>query len=483
MAILLLVPVGAKASVTAYLRPDANHSTSPWAVVGASRAWEALDDAVTESQTPSSRDYVSYSGGEPWSDLKVDVGTASLAGGQVLAARAWFYTPNASPIRLEVRLPGEVSPLAVANFQTKGWHSLSIPLDGSQAELDELFLDFNKTAAEVAGSRQVYAAFVRLSYETPPAPRPAQAEVYWGAWMDGEVYGRSGDAPWDATTWSTFEAHAGKPVSMVHFGQPAPWDQAFAAGPLDLTKARGAIPLVDMGSTGASLAEIAGGAKDSYLAGWAAAVRSYGKPFFLRWDWEMNGTWFPWGSEAAANPALYASAWRHFHDVAEAMGATNITWVWCPNAKFPGSTPLASLYPGDAYVDWTCMDTYNTGNGSGKSAGNNFSGLVAPTYSELLSLAPGKPIMIGETGSAELGGAKASWIADALGTQLPAAFPAIKAINWFNWNLVEGGGRREWPIESSPSTQAAFAKAISSPYYAGNAFGNLPPLTRIQPLP
>ena len=102
---------------------------------------------------------------------------------------------------------------------------------------------------------------------------------------------------------------------------------------------------------------------------------------------------------------------------------------------------------------------------------------------ELLSLAPSKPIMIGETGSTDVGGAKAGWISDLLGSQLPATFPRIKAINWFNWNIEEGGGRREWQIESSPSAQAAFAKAISSPYYAANTFGNLPPLARIQPLP
>jgi hypothetical protein len=488
-AVLLIFVGSAQAATNSYLRPNANHAASPWAVVGAPNAWEALDENVTASQTPTNDTYVVYRRGVSSSDLTVDLSTASLAGRKILAATAWFYTPNGNPIRLEVRLPGQSSPLATTTSQAKGWRSVAVPITG-QAELDQVYFDFDRAASWIGGSREVYAAFLRLSLESssppppPPPPPGTPAKVYWGAWMDGEVYGRPGDAPWDATTWSTFEAHAGKPVSIVHFGQPPPWSQSFAAGPLDLTRARGAIPLVDMASTGASLAEIAYGARDSYLASWASAVRNYAKPFFLRWNWEMNGTWFQWGKEAAVSPAQYVAAWRHFHDLAEAWGATNITWVWCPNTKFTGSTPLASLYPGNAYVDWTCLDSYNAGTSLAKSGGwNSFSSLISPTYAELLSLAPSKPIMIGETGSTDISGAKAGWISDALGTQLPVTFPRIKAINWFNWNIEEGGGRREWPIESSPSAQAAFAKAISSPYYAANTFGSLPPLTRIQPLP
>lgn len=309
----------------------------------------------------------------------------------------------------------------------------------------------------------------------------ARASVYWGAWIDGEVYGRAEDAPWDETAWNTFEAHAGRAASIVHFGQPAPWRQQFEAEPLALIRTRGAIPLMDMDPDGATLAEIASGERDADLARWARAVRAYGMPFFFRWNWEMNGTWFQWGEEAAASPAAYVSSWRRFHDIAEVQGATNVTWVWCPNTRFLGSTPIAWLYPGDAYVDWTCIDAYNAG--SNLQNWSSFFGLISPTYNELLSLASGKPIMIGETGSAERGGDKAGWISDLLETQLPAVFPKIEAIVWFNWNIEENGGRREWPIESSLSAQAAFARGISSPYYAGNRFGDLPPLTRIQPLP
>lgn len=315
----------------------------------------------------------------------------------------------------------------------------------------------------------------------PPTPDPS---VYWGAWIDGDVYGRAADAPWDTTTWDAFEADAGKRVSIVHFGQPAPWLQPFTSGPLAAVRSRGAMSLLDMDPDGATLSDIASGAYDSQLSAWARAAREYGKPFFFRWSWEMNGTWFKWGAEAAADPSAYVAAWRHFHDLAAAQGATNVTWVWCPNTSFKGSTSLGSLYPGDAYVDWTCIDGYNAGTGGGAGATDwrPFGQIFGGTYDELLALAPQKPVMIGETGSGESGGSKAEWIRDAF-SELPGDFPRIKAILWFNWNIVDSAGLHSWQIESSPAAQQAFATAISSPVYATDGYGNLPSLQPIAPLP
>ena len=64
----------------------------------------------------------------------------------------------------------------------------------------------------------------------------------------------------------------------------------------------------------------------------------------------MNGSWFAWGSAQPASD--YVAAWRRSHDVANAAGATNITWVWCPNIDPADAlTPCERLYPGDANVD------------------------------------------------------------------------------------------------------------------------------------
>ena len=299
--------------------------------------------------------------------------------------------------------------------------------------------------------------------------------------MDGEVYGGGRlDAPWDTTTWDLFEQHAGKRMSLDHFGQPAPWKSAFTRAPFDMVTARGAIPYMSMSSDSVPLTSIANGSYDSSLIAWAQAAKSYGKPFLFRWNWEMNGTWFNWGAQARANPAAYVAAWKRFHAIVQAQGATNVTWVWCPSAVWSTSTPLASLYPGDAYVDWTCVDGYNFGTIPMKvDSWKSFYTVMKPTYDQLLTLAPSKPILIGETGSTEWGGSKSAWITDMLKTQLPLNFPKIRALAWFNWNIYENGGTYDWQIESSASAQSAFASGIALPNYLTNTYGNLPPLTKI----
>ena len=186
---------------------------------------------------------------------------------------------------------------------------------------------------------------------------------------------------------------------------------------------------------------------------------------FLLFDEEMNGTWYPYSPGQDGNtPADFVAMWKHVHDVFASVGATNVTWVWCPNIVerlADGTTtpiPLDQLYPGDAYVDWTGLNGYNWGGSDWES----FSEVFRRSYAALLKLAPSKPIMIGEVASAEQGGSKAAWITDALGTELPKNFPQVKAVLWFNWNILENGTRWPWEIESSPSSQQAFATAINS---------------------
>ena len=164
------------------------------------------------------------------------------------------------------------------------------------------------------------------------------------------------------------------------------------------------------------------------------------------------------------------AAWRRFHDIATGVGATNVTWVWCPNTEFPGSTPLGQLYPGDAYVDWTCVDVYNKGG----SRWQSFSDLFTPTYQQLLRIAPSRPMMIAETSSVEEGGSKAEWITSLLARDLPLRFPRVKAVVWFNWRINEDGASWGWPIETSASAEAAFAAGIAAPYYAAAGAFQIP---------
>ena len=84
-------------------------------------------------------------------------------------------------------------------------------------------------------------------------------------------------------------------------------------------------------------------------------------------------------------------------------------------------------------------------------------------------IAPGKPMMIGETASTEVGGSKAAWITDLLTRQLPQRFPKVHALVWFDkrWDGMD------WPISTSPAARDAFRHAIAAPRYETSRFAGL----------
>jgi hypothetical protein len=315
-------------------------------------------------------------------------------------------------------------------------------------------------------------------------PGTAAATIYWGAYIGGGQYGLE-DAPWDMTSADRFEARAGKRMSLLEWGQR--WYECstscglrgFRSDLMSKARARGYLPVLSWGSYAAGegtnqpgyrLSEIAGGRYDAFIRRWATGAKRWGHPFFLRFDWELNTNSVSYSEHSNGNRrGEFVRMWRHVHRIFTRVGAENVTWVWCPNAEYSASVkPLASLYPGDAYVDWTCLDGYNWGTNPARAgAWTSFNTVFEDTYRLITTeIAPSKPLMIGETASTEIGGSKAHWITDALGTQVLDRFPRIRAIVWFNksWN------RMDWPIESSDAAASALRAAIASPAYADNRF-------------
>ncbi len=322
--------------------------------------------------------------------------------------------------------------------------------------------------------RAVAVALVAAAILLVPAAG-SQAAMYWGATISGETYGQVGHAPSNQAAWDLFERHAGKRVAILNTGQA--WVQ-FDSAAVNATRARGAIPMVVMGlGEGVTLAEVVAGEQDAAIRSWAKAAKAWGHPFLFAPWWEMNGAWYTWGR----NPDFVA-AWRRFHDLVVAEGATNVTWTWIVNSIWsdPGSDPTP-YYPGDAYVDWTGIDTYNWGrNPAQPDRWTNPDQTITPTLERIKAAAPGKPIVILENASSEYGGNKADWIREMLATYLPH-HPEIKAYLWFNWNFPKGSIRSDWPIESSAPAQQAFRKGIQSSVY--RSAPPLAPLTKVPPPP
>jgi hypothetical protein len=131
---------------------------------------------------------------------------------------------------------------------------------------------------------------------------------------------------------------------------------------------------------------------------------------------------------------------------------------------------LHRVYPGDAYVDWTCLDGYNWGTNPVKpDRWRSFDQLYRSTYNEIVgTIAPSKPMIVGEMASTEFGGSKAAWIRDAL-AKVPAEYPRIRGLLWFE-KFDDG---MDWPIETSSGAIEAFAAGIANGAFRVNGYGGL----------
>ncbi len=310
------------------------------------------------------------------------------------------------------------------------------------------------------------------------------ASLYWGAQIGAQLTGEQ--APWDMGAVQKFQGIGGKGLSLVQFAAPfAECDPQCVFGrfplePLEDVRAYGAIPIFSWSSASSPpevdqpnfrLSSVISGRYDAYIRSFAEAAKAWGHPFFLRFDWEMNGFWFPWDEGINGNqPGEFVAAWRHVHDIFTAVGATNVSWIWCPNVDLHGELiPLGSVYPGNAYVDWTALDGFNWGNRRGSPGWQTFDQVFRRTYHRIVTkVAPKKPMMLSEVASSERGGSKSKWIENMFKV-IRNSYGKIRGVVWYDVN--DRG--TNWPIETNKQVSAAFRRAISPGAFKPNEFGGI----------
>jgi hypothetical protein len=204
-----------------------------------------------------------------------------------------------------------------------------------------------------------------------------------------------------------------------------------------------------------SLARIAGGAFDDYIAEFGRGLRDIGATVYVRPMHEMNGNWYPWsGSVNGNSPALFVRAWRHMVDIVRGQGATNVRWVFTPlNEDWPitSSNRLERYYPGPQYVDVLAVDGYNWGATKPFFGGwRSFSRTFNRAYARLTKLGP-QPIWIAEVGSATEGGSKAAWVRDMF--KRARSMNRLSAIVWMDTIDAREG---DWRMRSPADVLAAF---------------------------
>jgi hypothetical protein len=252
---------------------------------------------------------------------------------------------------------------------------------------------------------------------------------------------------------------AGAPPKVVMWSQD--WSEPlFYANQLQAVLDSDAVPMISWdpaeGGAGIPLSAIADGRYDRYIKTAAAAAAGAGAPIFIRFAHEMNlpGSAFGPGKDGNT-PAEFVAAWRHVVSLFRAAGTTNVRWVWSPNTDCSGHCPFTAFYPGDRWVDWVALDGYNYAAVDG-IRWYSFKQIFGASY-RILSHLTAKPMMVGETGSTELGGSKAAWIRG-MGQSLATTFKHVRALVWFQ-RIKE----TDWRINSSPSSLAAFRAVVASP--------------------
>jgi hypothetical protein len=282
-------------------------------------------------------------------------------------------------------------------------------------------------------------------FRAGPVAAPAKG-AYLGAWIRPEALTHAGRLE----AVDALEKDLGRRLAIVNTYRR--FDQLVGTASDREFLAQGATLMVSW-ATGDNRS-IVDGEHDRLIRQQARAIRAVGRPVLLRMRWEMdrpNLRATMWSGED------YIAAWKHVRSIFREERATNVSWVWCPTAEgfIRGDAP--AFYPGDALVDWTCVDVY---------AGSIFQpiGRLMGPFLQWAAQRP-RPIIVGEFGVARAWGSegRAAWLRDAERTF--KANQQIKAVAYFESDPEGNGPKQQFQLTGDTAAFNAFARLTRDPYF------------------
>jgi hypothetical protein len=184
---------------------------------------------------------------------------------------------------------------------------------------------------------------LRQTTSRTPRFRPPAGRVYLGVSTD-------------FSRLDAFDSAAGLTGPPAVFGRWTTPDGPFAPILDDVRRRPGLAPLIHW-NLPLDNDRVSDGSRDAYIAAQARAVAAYGRPTFVRLDWEFNSQAYPQWNLPAVTPEQYVASWRHV--VAMFSHVPNVAFVWSPTTwSGPNATPTAAWWPGDDVVDWVGLDAY-----------------------------------------------------------------------------------------------------------------------------
>ncbi|MDV7102416.1 glycosyl hydrolase [Gordonia amicalis] len=290
------------------------------------------------------------------------------------------------------------------------------------------------------------------------SPSSLLPQSLWGCFLPVTGLGNAGST----TAIDRLAKLAGGKPNVAHLY--ASMNDHLPTAALDVIRGSGVTPLITLepwnpqaghNQLEFALKSLSSGQHDAALHRWASQLAVWKHPVLLRFAQEMNGSWYPWSIGVNGNSAAeYRTAWQRMHAIIS-DAATNVSFVWAPNAITEGTTDFTSCYPGHQFVDYLGLDGYNWGSIPGhqwQSAHKLFSNSIAT----LDRLASGLPILITEVGCAEGNRPeqKAQWIRDFF-----SVIEASDRVSGFVWFQMDK--ERDWRFNSSRASTTAFREGLS----------------------
>ncbi len=301
------------------------------------------------------------------------------------------------------------------------------------------------------------------------------------------------NAGWDTNYLDNVNKAVGNPLGLVNMYMNFDYDVSQLGTPFSNITARNGVPVLAWMPTTAArpnanlLGEISGGLWDAYIDNFIVNIKSWQASYpagknpmlLIRFAHEFDGNWYPWDN----SPTQFIAAWRYIHQRFANAGVTGVFWVWCPNnTSSDDYHDIAVYYPGDDVVDAIATDAYNWGSNYSWSSWSTFSEIISSVYNKVVTTWPNKPFFIAEVASAEpsdlpnpaLGQdgdnsdaseSKSAWVQDMF-TSIRTNFPAIKAVEWFNFNK-----ELNFALDGPQNTgAAAFVNGAANPYFGGTLY-------------
>jgi hypothetical protein len=274
-----------------------------------------------------------------------------------------------------------------------------------------------------------------------------------GVMYGGLAQPRSGQSHTQALL--DLEGKVGRPFDLVH--HRFSWKGSIVNPFTEWLSNNGRTPTISCftrlsgGPTGPSIkwADIAAGAYDARLQQEAADVRAAGWPAYFAWHKEPE-------NETAGNNVDYKAAYDHVHDVFDAAGVTNLTWlVTLTAATYRGKNggPAAWL---PSRFDILGVDGYNRYTAA-RAPWKSFETILTPARD--FAVATGKQLLVNETGSVEGSpGAKAQWFDD-----MGAVLKTWPEVIGFSYDHESSSG--VYYVDTSPSSLQSFSALGQDPYF------------------